>query len=570
MVNLIEIVIIPIAIFIIGFFILKKIIEVKRWENSKKISLIINSIWLVINILLIFIILNSLGDSSFFKIFLITVNIPVGILILWSFYRKALLKLSILISIVQVALLVIWLLLSTIPEIINIFLTEGGDELDASKLSFTFAFLFLFGLSVFIANWGDKIQLVKYRKSITISSIIPGIYYLIINFVIQGENFNGNITNIVLISFLFEFITIFIIKRIAYTTIQFEEIRGLTVLKKGKSLLKVKDLKVHYPLLKGILKRQVGAVKAVDGVFFHIKTGETLGLVGESGCGKTTVAKAILGLVEKTDGEMSFRDESIPPEYSTLLRQKIQMVFQDPDASLNPRLKVVDIIAEPLKNLHGITSKIEIRKQVLRLLDQVSLKREHMDRFPHEFSGGQKQRIVIARTLACNPDLIILDEPTSALDVSVQAQILNLLKDLQAKYGYGFLFITHNLAVVNHIADRVAVMYLGKIVEIGNIDQIFSNPTHPYTQALLSSRSEIDPFNQEISFVIRGEVPSPIAPPSGCYFNPRCSSDARTKECEIELPHKIKIEEDHYIWCVNPPKSMQSTIQESKENLLNE
>ncbi|MFX1315758.1 MAG: oligopeptide/dipeptide ABC transporter ATP-binding protein [Promethearchaeota archaeon] len=568
MVNLIEIVIIPIVIFIIGFFILKKIIEGKSWENSKKSSLIINSIWLVINIPLIFIILNSLGDSSFFKIFLITVNILVGILILWSFYRKALLKLSILISIVQVALFAIWLLLSTIPEIINIFLTEGGDELDASKISFTFAFLFLFGLSVFIANWGDKIQLVKYRKLITIGSIFPGIYYLIINFVNQGENFN--VADVVLISFLLEFITIFIIKRIAYTTIQFQEIRGLTVLKKGKSLLEVKDLKVYYPLLKGILKRQVGAVKAVDGVSFHLKTGETLGLVGESGCGKTTIAKAILGLVEKTDGEMSFRDESIPPEYSTWLRQKIQMVFQDPDASLNPRLKVVDIIAEPLKNLHGITNKIEIRKQVLRLLDQVSLKREHMDRFPHEFSGGQKQRIVIARTLACNPELIVLDEPTSALDVSVQAQILNLLKDLQAKYGYGFLFITHNLAVVNHIADRVAVMYLGKIVEIGNIDQIFSNPTHPYTQALLSSRSEIDPFNQEISFVIRGEVPSPIAPPSGCYFNPRCCSDARTKECEIQLPHKIKIEEDHYIWCVNPPKSMQSTIQKSKEYLLNE
>ena len=176
-----------------------------------------------------------------------------------------------------------------------------------------------------------------------------------------------------------------------------------------------------------------------------------------------------------------------------------------------------------------------------------------MDRYPHEFSGGQKQRIIIARALASNPELIILDEPTSALDVSVQAQILNILKILQKKYNYGFLFITHNLSVVNHIADRVAVMYLGKLVEIGNTDQIFNHPTHPYTQALLSSRSEIDVKNRDITFVIKGEVPSPIAPPPGCTFHPRCISDARTKECESELPHEIKIEEGHYIWCVNPP-----------------
>ncbi|MFX1501054.1 MAG: ABC transporter ATP-binding protein [Promethearchaeota archaeon] len=568
MINLIEMVIIPIAIFIIGFFLLKKIIDVKVWEDSKKISLIINTVWTVFNITFIFIILNFLGDSPFFKLFLVAVNIPVGILILWSFYEKALLKSFVSITIAQIALIVLWLLFSTIPDVLTIYLSGGGsDELDASRISFFFSLLFLFGISIFITYWGDKIQLVKYRKSFVASSIIPGIYYLLINFTILGEDFNDNILTVMIFSFLIMFITIFIFKRIAYTTIRFEEIRGLTILEKNKSLLNVKDLKVHYPLLKGILKRQVGAVKAVDGVSFQIKTGETLGLVGESGCGKTTIAKAILGLVEKTDGDMIFQDESIPPEYSTFLRQKIQMVFQDPDASLNPRLKVVDIIAEPLKNLLGITDKLEIRKHVLRLLDQVSLKREHMDRFPHEFSGGQKQRIVIARALACNPELIILDEPTSALDVSVQAQILNLLKELQAKYGYGFLFITHNLAVVNHIADRVAVMYLGKIVEVGKINQIFSNPTHPYTIALLSSRSEIDPYNQEISFVIRGEVPSPIAPPPGCTFNPRCSSDARTKECELELPHEIKIEEGHSIWCVNPPKSMQSTIEKSKENV---
>ncbi|MFX1476830.1 MAG: oligopeptide/dipeptide ABC transporter ATP-binding protein, partial [Promethearchaeota archaeon] len=283
-----------------------------------------------------------------------------------------------------------------------------------------------------------------------------------------------------------------------------------------------------------------------------------LGLVGESGCGKTTVARAILGLVSKEEGNIIYHNEPISENYSTYLRQKIQMVFQDPDASLNPRMKVVDIIAEPLKNLLGITSKNELRKHVLRLMDEVSLKQEHLDRYPHEFSGGQKQRIIIARALACSPELIILDEPTSALDVSVQAQILNLLKDLQELYQYGFLFITHNLAVVNHIADRIAIMYLGKLVEIGNTEQIFINPSHPYTQALLASRSEIDPFNQDISFVIRGEVPSPINPPSGCPFNPRCSSEVRTKECEQLYPHKIKIEDGHYIWCNTSPKRKES------------
>ncbi|MFX0083611.1 MAG: ABC transporter ATP-binding protein, partial [Candidatus Hodarchaeota archaeon] len=318
---------------------------------------------------------------------------------------------------------------------------------------------------------------------------------------------------------------------------------------KGKFLLQINDLKVYYPLLKGMLKRQVGVVKAVDGISFEIKTGETVGLVGESGCGKTTVAKAILGFVDIENGKIRYGDKDIPRTYPRELRRKVQIVFQDPDASLNPRMKVVNIIAESLKNLMGITDKTEVRKLVLKLMDEVSLKREHMDRYPHEFSGGQKQRIVIARALACNPELIILDEPTSALDVSVQAQILNLLKDLQEDYGYGFLFITHDLSVVNHIADRVAVMYLGKFVELGSTEQIFSNPVHPYTRALLSSRAEFDPDDQEIRFVIHGEVPSPINPPSGCAFNPRCTAETRTKECENLFPHKMEIEEGHYIWC---------------------
>jgi oligopeptide/dipeptide ABC transporter ATP-binding protein len=567
MVDLIEIIIIPVILFIIGFFLMKKLLQRKRRENSLIITLIANSIWLVFSIFLTIIVLNSFGDSPLFKILITTINISIGILILWGFYSQGILESFKTISFIQATLLVISLLVSAFIGTLNTFLIEGSDNLDTSKFTFTLAFLFLFGLSIFGAYWGDKIQLVKFRKSFAFGSIIPGIYYLSITFITQHENFNNNIVVNILISFVIAVISIIIGKKIAYRTIQFKELRDLIVLEKGKTLLKAKDLKVYYPLFKGTLKRQVGAVKAVNGVSFSVKTGETLGLVGESGCGKTTIAKAILGLVDITEGEVFFQDKPIPPNYSSYLRQKIQMVFQDPDASLNPRLRVVDIISEPLKNLLGMTDKIEIRKYVLRLLDKVSLKQEHMDRYPHEFSGGQKQRIVIARALASNPELIILDEPTSALDVSVQAQILNLLNDLQAEFGYGFLFITHNLAVVNHIADRVAVMYLGKFVEVGSKKQIFSNPTHPYTQALLASRSEIDPYNQEISFVIRGEVPSPIAPPPGCNFNPRCSSDARTKECEIELPHKIKIEEGHYIWCNNPPTSMQQKSQELRESL---
>jgi len=360
----------------------------------------------------------------------------------------------------------------------------------------------------------------------------------------------------ILLAALFSAIISSILKYIFIKKIPIKKLRELTELEEGKDLLKVDNLKVYYILTKGALKKQIGAVKAVDGISFKIKTGETIGLVGESGCGKTTVANCILGLVEKEDGEIFFDDKPIVTPYSTYLRQKVQVVFQDPDASLNPRMKVIDIVAEPLKNLMGITKKEELRKRVLDLLEKVSLNVEHLDRYPHEFSGGQKQRIIIARALASNPELISLDEPTSALDVSVQAQILNLLKVLQKKYHYGYLFITHNLSVVNHIADRVAVMYLGRIVETGSVNQIFNNPSHPYTKALLKSRSEIDPYSQEIKFILEGEVPSPINPPSGCHFNPRCSSDNRTKQCEIQNPQKIEIEDGHYIWCVNPPKEI--------------
>ncbi|MFX0049256.1 MAG: ABC transporter ATP-binding protein [Candidatus Hermodarchaeota archaeon] len=409
-----------------------------------------------------------------------------------------------------------------------------------------------FIVSIFIISWDPRSQLVRLRFPLYLISAFNSNLFI---FIPVGISFLGNFWVYIIIYIIIAAIISFAVKLITYKIVGIEKFSQIRTLERRKNLLEVKNLKVHYPLVGGILKRKIGAVKAVDGVSFDVEFGETLGLVGESGCGKTTIAKAILGLIEKTEGEIIFQEKAIPRKYSPYLRQKIQMIFQDPDASLNPRKKVVDIIADPLKNLLGITNEIEIRKRVLELLDQVSLKREHLDRYPHEFSGGQKQRIVIARALACNPGLIILDEPTSALDVSVQAQILNLLKDLQEEYGYGFLFITHNLAVVSHVADRVAVMYLGKFVEVGSKNQIFSNPTHPYTQALLASRSKIDPYNQEISFVIKGEVPSPIAPPPGCTYNPRCVSDARTKDCELHIPHKIEIEEGHFIWCVNPPTS---------------
>ena len=420
--------------------------------------------------------------------------------------------------------------------------------------------LFIFGLcfviSFFIINWDDRSQLLERKYYLYIISSLPGTIYTFI-----PQEMIVNIWFEILKIVVITIITTFIVKFITFKKFTFKELSQIKELERGKDLLEVKDLKVYYPLTGGFLRRQIGSVRAVDGVSLKIKTGETLGLVGESGCGKSTLAKAILGLLEIESGEIKYQDEIISNDnYPRDLRKKIQIVYQDPDASLNPRQKVIDIVTEPLKNLYGIKGMKKLRKHALRLLNSVSLKREHLDRYPDEFSGGQKQRIVIARALAGNPELIILDEPTSALDVSVQAQILNLLKSLQTTYGYGFLFITHNLAVVNHIADQVAVMYLGRIVEIGSIEQIFERPTHPYTQALLKSRIRIDPDSQDIKFVIDGEVPSPIAPPPGCHFNPRCVSDARTKECEFEAPHKMEIEENHFIWCVNEPVELRGEV----------
>ncbi|TKJ20856.1 MAG: peptide ABC transporter ATP-binding protein [Promethearchaeota archaeon Loki_b32] len=435
-------------------------------------------------------------------------------------------------------------------------------------------------------------------------------------------------------------------------------------------IIRVKDLKTYFPIYGGLFKRKIGEVKAVDGVTFNFYKNETLGLVGESGCGKTTIGNTILNLVHNNDGEIYYEDrridhermqgiwERIAQKFSDMyiralpiisgkykgkinswmtkipstktssflislvfvfltsfgvvfsagyfgvtaafiiglgllsilvmvlailstnfsytkvksrvkqiqkdllvdkfIRKRIQMVFQDPDASLNPRWKVVNIIGEPLKILEGITKRRLIRKRVLELLEIVSMKREHLDRYPHEFSGGQKQRIVIARALACNPKVIVLDEPTSALDVSVQAQILNLLKDLQTQFDLSFLFITHDLSVVQHIADRILVMYLGKFVETGTIEEVFYNPTHPYTIALLSARPTFDPSSKSNRIILEGDVPSPINPPTGCAFHPRCPEKDKHIGCGVENPRKIHIGGDHYIMCLPFKKESKS------------
>jgi oligopeptide/dipeptide ABC transporter ATP-binding protein len=335
------------------------------------------------------------------------------------------------------------------------------------------------------------------------------------------------------------------------------------------SLISIRNLKTYYPIYGGFFKRHVGDVKAVDGVSFDLRKGQTIGLVGESGCGKTTIGNTILNLVPPTSGEIYYRGklvvqpksithrekrikiknhvDTIP--FNTEMRKKIQMVFQDPDSSLNPRWKIVNIIGEPLRLLMGIKKRTEIRKRVLELLETVSMKREHLDRYPHEFSGGQKQRIVIARALACNPEVMILDEPTSSLDVSVQAQILNLLRELQQKFDLSYLFITHDLTVVQHIADRIEVMYLGKFVEGGKIEEVFYNPTHPYSRALLSARPTFDPTSKRNRIILEGDVPSPVNPPSGCAFHPRCFEACDDNACGIENPVRVELGKDHYMYC---------------------
>ena len=302
-------------------------------------------------------------------------------------------------------------------------------------------------------------------------------------------------------------------------------------------LLSVRNLVKRFPIKGGILGREVGAVKAVQTVSFDIYKGETLGLVGESGCGKSTLGRCILRLIEPTSGEIFFKGQDITKIGQTelrKLRRNMQIVFQDPYASLNPRMTVEEILGEPMI-IHGLAStKEERRKNIFELLDLVGLRREAISRYPHEFSGGQRQRICIARALAVKPEFLVCDEPVSALDVSIQAQIVNLMQDLQKELKLTYLFIAHDLKVVEHISNRVAVMYLGKIAEIAEGDELYARPRHPYTKALLSAIPIPDPTHKIERVILQGDVPSPINPPSGCFFHPRCPI-AREK-CSVDYP----------------------------------
>ncbi|MBA4421247.1 MAG: peptide ABC transporter substrate-binding protein [Anaerolinea sp.] len=305
-----------------------------------------------------------------------------------------------------------------------------------------------------------------------------------------------------------------------------------------RNIIEVKNLVKYYPVLGGVLKRVVAHVRAVDGVSFNINQGETLGLVGESGCGKSTVAHTMIRLLKKTSGTVEFDGKdifSIKSDELKQMRQNMQIVFQDPYASLDPRLPIGDSIAEGLK-IHHLGTKQQQFEQVLAIMKKVGLEDYHAVRYPHEFSGGQRQRIGIARALVLNPKFLVLDEPVSALDVSVQAQVLNLLKQLQQEMGLTYLFVAHNLGVVEHISDRVAVMYLGKIVEITSREQLFLKPMHPYTQALMSAIPVANPKLKKERLILPGDVPSPLNPPSGCRFHPRCPiAREDCKQVEPEL-----------------------------------
>jgi len=290
------------------------------------------------------------------------------------------------------------------------------------------------------------------------------------------------------------------------------------------NLLQVENLKTYFPIRRGFLRRTAGYVKAVDDVSFSIPAGKTLGLVGESGCGKTTVARTLIRLIPATAGNVFFNDIDVLKMAGKSLKQlrtEITIIFQDPYSSLNPRMTVGNIVGESLK-VHKKVTGSELRRRICSLLSRVGLSEEYIDRYPHEFSGGQRQRIGVARALALNPKLVICDEPVSALDVSIQSQILNLLKDLQDEFGLTYLFIAHDLAVVEHISDIVAVMYLGKIVELAGAEQLYQNPLHPYTRALMSAIPQVAPSLRTKAKTVAGEIPSPANPPPGCPFHPRC------------------------------------------------
>ena len=314
-------------------------------------------------------------------------------------------------------------------------------------------------------------------------------------------------------------------------------------------LIEVTDLKKHFPIRKGILQRPAGAVRAVDGVTFSINEGETLGLVGESGCGKTTVGRTVLRLVEPTSGEIKVRGQEISGLSKTELRplrRQMQIIFQDPFSSLNPRIRVGEIVGEPLK-VHGVGDKAERADRVAKLFQRVGLRPQQMTNYPHQFSGGQRQRVSIARALALDPGFIVADEPVSALDVSIQAQVINLLMDLQQELGLSYLFVSHNLAVVEHISHRVAVMYLGRIVEYADKVALFANPQHPYTEALLAAVPLPDPSLVRTKQRVTGDVPSPINPPSGCHFHPRCP--IAVARCKVEPPLLREVAPGHQAAC---------------------
>ena len=319
-------------------------------------------------------------------------------------------------------------------------------------------------------------------------------------------------------------------------------------------ILEVKGLKKYFPIRKGFFKKTVGQVKSVDELNFFIEKGETLGLVGESGCGKTTTARSILRAIKPTEGEIWFQKSdqemvdlnSLSNKKMRLLRGDMQMIFQDPFSSLNPRMNLLDLVGEPML-VNGLKNRKERSERVAELLRLVGLRPEYMQRFPHAFSGGQRQRIVIARALALNPRLVIADEPVSALDVSVQAQVLNLMMELQERLNLTYLFVAHDLSVIKHICNRVAVMYCGKIIETATTEDLFNTPKHPYTAALMSAVPVPDPRARFKMKPLEGEVPSPANPPSGCYFHPRCPH--ATELCLIEYPELKQVSDNHFVSC---------------------
>ena len=322
-------------------------------------------------------------------------------------------------------------------------------------------------------------------------------------------------------------------------------------------LLSVRELRTYFPILGGVLRRKVGEVKAVDGVSFEIKKGETFGLVGESGCGKTTTGRTILRLQKATSGEIEFEGQNVLALNASQMkarRRDMQIIFQDPYSSLNPRMPVGDIIGEGLR-VHGMKDRKERERTVQYFLSVVGLRKEYVRRYPHEFSGGQRQRIGVARALALRPKFIVCDEPVSALDVSVQSQVLNLLEDLQQEFGLTYLFIAHDLSVVEYLSDRVAVMYLGKMAELASSEELYANPLHPYTKALLSAIPNPDPLVRSKRIVLQGDVPSPINPPSGCRFRTRCP--IAYERCATEEPPFREVVRNHLVACHRAEESTQ-------------